>query len=190
MIRKAWKVLFSTGSILGVRRWTPLWSAISRRIVVSIMNRPEPFCVLPVLIGLILSERAIHSPSCIFYWYLLLRIKENLRSGELAVSGDQWPIFLYQGYAYDADDPWNGLCRSAILVSVKLMFDWLQFANGSLRRTNIYLLRLALLTKNQKQLGLVTRVSMEWPKSPPRRLLTLLHKWVVSNHPLFRSVDA
>jgi len=46
-----------------------------------------------------------------------LEVKEKLRSGELAVSGDQWPIFLYQGYQYDQEDPWNGLFRSALLVS-------------------------------------------------------------------------
>jgi len=43
--------------------------------------------------------------------------KEKLRSGEMAVSGNQWPIFVYQGYSYDADDPWNGLLRSTMLVS-------------------------------------------------------------------------
>jgi len=43
--------------------------------------------------------------------------KEKLRSGELAVPGDQWPIFLYHGYNYDPEDPWNGLFRSTILVS-------------------------------------------------------------------------
>jgi len=42
--------------------------------------------------------------------------KDKLRSGELAVSGDQWPIFLYAGYTYDAEDPWNGLLRSSLLV--------------------------------------------------------------------------
>jgi hypothetical protein len=41
-----------------------------------------------------------------------------LRSGELAITGDQWPIFLYAGYTYDPEDPWNGLLRSNILVSV------------------------------------------------------------------------
>jgi hypothetical protein len=44
-------------------------------------------------------------------------IREKLRSGDLAVSGDQWPIFLYQGYRYDPEDPWNGLLRSTLLVS-------------------------------------------------------------------------
>ncbi|KIM77880.1 hypothetical protein PILCRDRAFT_824854 [Piloderma croceum F 1598] len=42
--------------------------------------------------------------------------KEKLRSGELSVAGDHWPVFLYQGH-YDPEDPWNGLCRSTLLVS-------------------------------------------------------------------------
>jgi len=44
-------------------------------------------------------------------------IKNKLRSGETAVSGDHWPIFLYQGYTYDPEDPWNGLLRSSLIVS-------------------------------------------------------------------------
>jgi len=36
----------------------------------------------------------------------------------MAVPGDQWPIFVYQGYNYDPEDPWNGLFRSNLLVSV------------------------------------------------------------------------
>lgn len=48
------------------------------------------------------------------------RVKEKLRSGEMAVSGYQWPQFLYHGYNYDSEDPWNGLFRSAILVFVGL----------------------------------------------------------------------
>jgi hypothetical protein len=50
------------------------------------------------------------------------RTKEKLRSGELAVAGDQWPIFLYHGEQYDPDDPWNGLFRSALLLSVSNYF--------------------------------------------------------------------
>jgi hypothetical protein len=49
---------------------------------------------------------------------IVCRIKEKLRSGEMAVAGDQWPIFLYQGYVYDPEDPWNGLSQSSLLVSV------------------------------------------------------------------------
>ncbi|KAG1738456.1 hypothetical protein EDD22DRAFT_982306 [Suillus occidentalis] len=42
--------------------------------------------------------------------------KENLRSGEMSVCGDQWPIFLYAHHTYDADDPWCGLLRSHLLA--------------------------------------------------------------------------
>jgi hypothetical protein len=50
----------------------------------------------------------------------LSSIKEQLRNGELSVAGDHWPIFLYHGYSYDKEDPWNGLFRSAILVKVRI----------------------------------------------------------------------
>ncbi|KAG1847300.1 hypothetical protein C8R48DRAFT_677642, partial [Suillus tomentosus] len=42
--------------------------------------------------------------------------KQNLKSGETAVCGDQWPMFLYAGYDYDPEDPWKGLLKSEILV--------------------------------------------------------------------------
>ena len=48
------------------------------------------------------------------------RVKQKLRNGELLVPGDQWPIFLYQGSVYDEDDPWKGLLRSTLLVSVRI----------------------------------------------------------------------
>jgi hypothetical protein len=44
--------------------------------------------------------------------------KQNLQSGEIAVSGDQWPLFVYANEAYDPEDPWNGLLRSRLLVNV------------------------------------------------------------------------
>lgn len=50
-------------------------------------------------------------------------IKEKLKSGEMHVKGHQWPIFLYADLAYDRDDPWNGLLRNNILVSVRFRFD-------------------------------------------------------------------
>jgi hypothetical protein len=46
------------------------------------------------------------------------RTKTKLRSGEIIVTGDQWPLFLYADYHYDPEDPWNGLFRSALLVCV------------------------------------------------------------------------
>jgi hypothetical protein len=30
-----------------------------------------------------------------FFWLSLESVKEKLRSGEMQVSGDQWPVFLY-----------------------------------------------------------------------------------------------
>ena len=51
---------------------------------------------------------------------LLLRTKAKLMNGQIQVAGDQWPLFLYANYAYDLEDPWNGLLRSGLLVSVSL----------------------------------------------------------------------
>ncbi|KAG2039132.1 hypothetical protein BDR03DRAFT_933333 [Suillus americanus] len=44
-------------------------------------------------------------------------IKQKLQSSEIAVSGDQWPLFLYANEVYDPDDPWNGLSRSRLLIN-------------------------------------------------------------------------
>lgn len=46
-------------------------------------------------------------------------VKQGLRSGELAVSGDQWPLFLFAGYKFNPEDPWDGLFRSTLLVCVR-----------------------------------------------------------------------
>ncbi|KAG1794537.1 uncharacterized protein HD556DRAFT_1431906 [Suillus plorans] len=42
--------------------------------------------------------------------------KASLKSGETAVRGDQWPMFLYARYVYDPETPWQGLLRSDILI--------------------------------------------------------------------------
>jgi hypothetical protein len=39
----------------------------------------------------------------------------------LVPSGDQWPRFLYRNFEYDPDDPWEGLFRSGLLLSVRLL---------------------------------------------------------------------
>jgi hypothetical protein len=49
-------------------------------------------------------------------------VKAKLQSGELQVRGDQWPIFLYADLAYDPEDPWSGLLRSQLLVTVSWIF--------------------------------------------------------------------
>ncbi|KAG1862687.1 hypothetical protein F4604DRAFT_1882296 [Suillus subluteus] len=37
--------------------------------------------------------------------------KQSLKSGEIAVCGDHWPMFLYAGNIYDPEEPWKGLFR-------------------------------------------------------------------------------
>jgi hypothetical protein len=46
------------------------------------------------------------------------RVKEQLRNGTYMVPGDQWPVFIYKDCKYDPENPWDGLLRSVILVSV------------------------------------------------------------------------
>jgi hypothetical protein len=78
-------------------------------------------------------------------------IKEKLRSGEMAMSGDQWPIFVYHGYDYDPDDPWNSLFWSTLLVSVSLIsLCFNEWYTHNFRHTNISLHLLVQLKSNQK----------------------------------------
>jgi hypothetical protein len=46
------------------------------------------------------------------------RVKQQLRSGEFIIPGDQWPLLVYRDHVYDPENPWNGLFRSVILISV------------------------------------------------------------------------
>lgn len=65
------------------------------------------------------NESVLSDAWCETFSHLFNRTKEKLRNGELSVSGDHWPIFLYHGYHYDKEDPWNGLFRSSLLVTVR-----------------------------------------------------------------------
>ncbi|KAF8838676.1 hypothetical protein BDN67DRAFT_991205 [Paxillus ammoniavirescens] len=47
-----------------------------------------------------------------------VKTRMKLVNGQIQVAGDQWPIFLYVNYTYNAKDPWNGLLRSGLLISV------------------------------------------------------------------------
>ncbi|TEB25754.1 hypothetical protein FA13DRAFT_1637032, partial [Coprinellus micaceus] len=44
-------------------------------------------------------------------------LRKQLRSGELVLSGDQWPTFLYRDEKIDLDDPWKGLLEGSLLLS-------------------------------------------------------------------------
>ncbi|KAH6895065.1 hypothetical protein BKA70DRAFT_1025869, partial [Coprinopsis sp. MPI-PUGE-AT-0042] len=46
-----------------------------------------------------------------------MRVRDQLRSGELVPTSDQWPRFLYQNQHYNEEDPWEGLLRGGLLVS-------------------------------------------------------------------------
>ncbi|KAJ3534492.1 hypothetical protein NMY22_g6900 [Coprinellus aureogranulatus] len=44
-------------------------------------------------------------------------IRKELRSGEITVSGESWPIFLYREHKFNPEDPWDGLFQGKLLVS-------------------------------------------------------------------------
>jgi len=94
---------------------------------------------------------------------MVCRIKDKLKSGEIAVTGDQWPIFLYAGYSYDQDDPWNGLLRSNLLVSVSSqVFSCaiLSLMLDTFRLLNMCLHRRALSKRSPKRLAPETLIFM------------------------------
>lgn len=91
---------------------------MSSKIEGSTTNVQEPYYALLAWTGLASSEVSCVVMVIIYLIHDYFRVKEKLRSGEMAVSGDQWPVFLYYGYNYDPEDPWNGLFRSTLLISV------------------------------------------------------------------------
>ena len=48
-------------------------------------------------------------------------MRRKLANGEIEVSGDQWPLLLYEDQRYDPDEPWDGLFRCKLLVSVSFI---------------------------------------------------------------------
>ena len=115
--RSLWRVQSLIGSFHGASRSILHYPGMWKLIVAFITNAPARCYVLLGWTGKIMST-IWHS----LMWLPTLtgpRVKEKLKAGELMVSGDQWPVLLYSGYSYDAEDPWNGLFRSTILVSVR-----------------------------------------------------------------------
>ncbi|KIJ09521.1 hypothetical protein PAXINDRAFT_17395 [Paxillus involutus ATCC 200175] len=68
--------------------------------------------------------------------------KLKLVNGQIQVAGDQWPVFLYANYTYDAEDPWNGLLLSST-----------------------FSLPQAQSIRNQRQPGLATHESMVFSRT-------------------------
>jgi hypothetical protein len=80
------------------------------------MTSPVLSYVLPGWIGRTPSAHAL--PISTADADFACSIKAQLQSGEIMVSGDQWPVFIYAGCKFDPEDPWEGMFRSTILVSV------------------------------------------------------------------------
>ncbi len=80
------------------------------------MKLRESYSVLLELIGQTKSEYS--SLISLLQLFNQRRIKQKLRTGELSVPGDQWPVFLYRSHQYDDTNPWKGLLQSEILVKV------------------------------------------------------------------------
>jgi hypothetical protein len=89
---------------------------MSKWIVVFTMNAQVHCFALQDRIGP--TPSAPSRPHFVLNSLTLSRIKAKLRNGDMIVSGDHWPIFLYAGHVYDPEDPWKGLFKSQILVSV------------------------------------------------------------------------
>src|ERR1700683_948611 len=92
---------------------------MSRWIVGTITSEQAPFCAPQEWIGPTLSKKPHFCPLPHPSWLITFdRTKEKLHSGELVISGDQWPVFLYARHTFDPEDPWKGLFRSTILTFV------------------------------------------------------------------------
>ena len=48
-------------------------------------------------------------------------MRKKLANGDIGVSGDQWPLLLYEDQKYDLDEPWDGLFRCKLLVWVSFI---------------------------------------------------------------------
>ncbi|KAG1823252.1 hypothetical protein DFJ58DRAFT_720072 [Suillus subalutaceus] len=81
---------------------------------------PRGEVVIPPLSQNIKSDRGFNHEITRLDWSgcSIIRIKLSLKSGETAVRGDQWLMFLYARYDYDLEDPWKGLLRSEILIFI------------------------------------------------------------------------
>lgn len=118
--------------------------------------------------------------------FSILRIRRELRTGQLIPAGDLWPRFLFQGFEYNPKDAWDGLLRNSLLVKVRSSFHrrsghfsacidqvaCFRHLSTSLR------LQALLQAGRTRLLGLLTLESTAWKGSPFPPLLTSLPKCV------------
>jgi hypothetical protein len=71
-------------------------------------------------------------------------VQEKLRSGEITVCGDQWPLLVYEDQNYDPEEPWDGLFRSRLLVWVRrpYLFVIMYLISGTGVQTHLHLAQL------------------------------------------------
>lgn len=98
------------------------------------------------------------------------------------VTGDQWPIFVYAGYTYDPEDPWNGLFRSPLLVCVNAhQTSTIYSAHLSYNRDINTSLPLQVLSrKNQRLRVQGMRAFTGWRAQQPHPLRMSLPRWVIT----------
>ena len=91
----------------------------------SVTLQPQAYWCTPLSCWSQLGKYWVHTcwgtPSLLILNNLLLRTKTKLMNGQIQVAGNQWLLFLYANYTYDAEDPWNGLLHSGLLISVSLL---------------------------------------------------------------------
>lgn len=91
--------------------------AMLRSIAASTMSAQGLCYVPPTWIGQ--TQSSCHAHYADIANVRSNRVKSKLRNGEVMISGDQWPIFLYADYKFDPEEPWKGLLRSGILLAVR-----------------------------------------------------------------------
>ena len=100
----------------------------------------------------------------------------------MAVSSDQWPLFLYRGYNYDLEDPWNGLFKSSLLVFVrafKSAIHWFHaYTWDHARPISIFSPHRVLLRRNLRPLGWEMQEFTGCQKWCLCQSRMLQHRWV------------
>ena len=71
------------------------------------------------------------------------RVRSDLANGVMTVSGDQWPVLVYENQEYDPEHPWEGLFRSKLLVWVSIQLVVMIYVSTDLkfRPLSLYLHR-------------------------------------------------